>query len=76
MVCALYVYQGEYDGLSIIRISMRVRWFVHYKYINESTVVCALYEYQGENDGLCIIRISRRVRWFVHYTKIKVPTMV
>ena len=27
---ALYVYKGEYDGLCIIRISKRVRWFVHY----------------------------------------------
>ena len=47
MVCALNVYQGEYDGLSVIRISRRVRWFVHYTKIKVRTMVCALYVDQG-----------------------------
>ena len=68
MVCALYVYQGEYDGLCIIRIARLVRWSVHNTQIKVSTMVCALYVNQGEYDGLCIIRRSRRVRWSVHYT--------
>ena len=56
MVCALYIDQGEYDGLCIKCISRRVRWSERYTYIKESTMVCG------------ITRRLRCVRWSVHYT--------